>query len=1005
MSLRFAEPGFLLALALAPAGVWASLTLLQAMAPLRRWCVALTQTLWLALLALTLAGASTVRQSDRLAVIALVDVSASVRELAAAGRGEAPLERARRWLLEAARSAGPEDLLGVVVFDGAAAATIAPRRAATITAEDLAFDAQLRDGTNIAQAIRLARAMAPPDAALRLALVSDGVETAGDALRAAQEQAGAPVDVVPVLFRLEREALVEFVEAPSTARPGTPAPVRVGLRASGRASGWLRLFVDEQPVDLDPAAPGFARRVDFGPGLRVERAEATFDDSPAHRLVAVFEPDPGVDGSAANNRAETVVLTPGRGRALLIDGFAEVSGKASVEAQELARRLEDAGLAPRIVPPSQAPTGALALQRDDLIVLLNVAADELPARAHAQLAQAVEDLGTGLLVTGGPKALGAGAWKGSALEELLPVELDVPDEVVVPAAAIGFLIDASGSMASSVLGSSRSQQEIANESVAAAVEALSPRDIVGIWSFDMSVREVVAPGPLRDPQRTASRARSIAPGGGTNMYPALAKAGQAIAAQQAQTKHLIVLSDGQSVGSPAQGVEIARALREQGVTVTAIALGDRADVGAMRAIAQAGGGQFYEVVDPLVLPRVFIREIRIVRTPLVKTGSIAVRTIASTGSPLSGALLGAPPPLAGLTLSSRREASEALVPVVTEEGGFPVLAHWSAGLGRVAVFASTPGAWAGAWRSWSAWPLLWRQLTQLLARPEGASQRAELSLRFEDEQARLTLLVQDEAGQPLDGLVVEGALLTDDGRRAPVSLRQTGPGRYEGAAAAPGEGVVVAAVTPRRAGAPLGALVAAASRPLSPERRALRSNLDRLEAIARATGGRRLSLEDEAAARQLFVRTATAKAVAREPLWPLLLPLTLVAMLLDLANRRVAWDRFLPSGEELRLRSGAQRAARTTDRLAKRRQARRAHRASAPRELQQAMKDSRRGPAEQSSAAAQRSAQQGRTGEQERAMAQLLQERAQRKRQRRLAEGAPGGAAALGEDDQPSPAP
>ncbi|RMD62731.1 MAG: VWA domain-containing protein, partial [Planctomycetota bacterium] len=981
--------------------VWASLTLLQAMAPVRRVCVALTQTAWIALLSLTLAGASTVRQSDRLAVIALVDVSASVRELAAAAMGASPLERAKQWLLEAAAEAGPEDLLGVVAFDGAAVATLAPRRASSIVAEDLAFDVRLREGTNIAAAIRLARALAPVDAALRLVLISDGVETEGDALRAAQEQAGTPLDVAPIVYRLAKEAMVEFVEAPARARPGAPVPVRVGLRANSEVSGWLRLFVDEKPVNLDPETPSFARRVTFGPGLRVERAEVELSEDPAHRLVALFEPDEGLDTSPANNRAETVTLTPGKGRALIVDGFAGPGGQPSAEAKALAALLRKGGLDSRILPPAGAPSGVLRLQSYDLIALLNVAADELPSRWHRQLAQAVEDMGVGLLALGGPKSLGAGAWKGSALEPLLPVKLDVPDEVVAPAAAIGFLIDASGSMASSVLGSSRTQQEIANESVAAAIGALSPDDIVGVWTFDMAVHEVVPPGPLKNPQKAAQRARSIAPGGGTNLYPALREAGRAVAAQQAETKHLIVLSDGQSVGSAADGVKIARELRRQGVSVTAIALGDQADVRTLRSIADAGGGQFYEVVDPLTLPRIFVREIRIVRTPLVKTGRIPVHMASSTGSPLAAVLLeaGSPPPLAGLTLSSKRAASEAIVLVQTQEDGFPVLAHWSAGLGRTAVFASTPGAWAGQWRSWPGWEPLWTQLAQLIARPAGGVEGAELSLRFESDQALLTLLVQDADGRPVDGLVVDGAVLTDDNQRIPVALRQTGPGRYEGAAAAPGEGVVVAAITPKRAGRTMGAVVAAAARPLGRERRALQSNLARLEELARVTGGRRLSLNDPASAQGVFAREAAAQATARSPLWPTLLPWALVALVLDVANRRIAWDRFLPSGEELKKRSRRELAARssqaaaTTGRLSAMWRRSRRPRAQTPRELRQALgaAAAKRTAGAETEQRQEEKAQASKA--QERALADVLQEHAQRKRQRRRAqeEGTKGG--------------
>src|SRR6185295_18446737 len=91
-------------------------------------------------------------------------------------------------------------------------------------------------GTNIEQALTLAGAMIPPDAAGRIVLLTDGVQTAGSAEAAARALAsrsagrpgarkGIPVDVVPLNYRVEREVVLESVDSPPTAQAGATVPV------------------------------------------------------------------------------------------------------------------------------------------------------------------------------------------------------------------------------------------------------------------------------------------------------------------------------------------------------------------------------------------------------------------------------------------------------------------------------------------------------------------------------------------------------------------------------------------------------------------------------------------------------------------------------------------------------------------------------------------------------------------------------------------------------------
>lgn len=225
MGLRFESPLWLLAVLAALPLAWIGLRWFAAMSRVRRWSAVVARTLLTLLLAALLAGAAGTRPADRLAVVFVVDVSGSVRRYADAAGGPPLVERVRSAIDRLAAGRGPDDLLGVVVFDGSAAAVALPTRA-DVTGRSL--DVRLREGTDIASALRFAASLIPPDAAGRLVLVSDGVETSGSALAAAQELAARyasarggrgslPVDAVPVEYEVRGEVVVEHVDAPPAA--------------------------------------------------------------------------------------------------------------------------------------------------------------------------------------------------------------------------------------------------------------------------------------------------------------------------------------------------------------------------------------------------------------------------------------------------------------------------------------------------------------------------------------------------------------------------------------------------------------------------------------------------------------------------------------------------------------------------------------------------------------------------------------------------------------------
>jgi len=893
--LTFENPNWLwliaLGVPLALAGWW----WFTSMSRSRRISAVVLRAFLFALITVMLAGASMVRTSDRLAVIILVDVSDSVRRFADSvtdpqtGRSITTSERISRWIKQSSADRGPDDLVAVIAFDGASAAVLTPTSGEIDTIE---LGLRLAEGTDIQRAIELAEALVPPGAARRFVLISDGNETSGDARQAARELLArasgtpTPIDVVPIAYRVTGEIMIEAVDIPPQASAGATVSVRVVLVSTSAASGTLELLYEGDALDLNGPLRGTGRHVTLEPGRNVIVLPIELDDRTIHRFEPVFTPSAqSSDTIRENNRAETFTVTPGDGAVLIVQGSAAPSGSSAA----LAGVLERAGVNIRLAKPGDIEPDLLALQPYGLIVLNNVPAEDFPRSLHGLLADYVTDLGGGLVMVGGEDSFGAGGWHGTDLEPVLPVRLDLPEQIIRPSAAVLIVLDNSGSMAARVAGSFRTQQEIANEGAALAVETLDRTDLVGVITFNFDHVSVVPLARNADAKQSAERVRGIVSGGGTNIYPAMRAALAQLSAVEADVKHVILLSDGRSQGEPDTGVQIAERMSELGISCSTIAVGDGADHETLARIARAGRGQFYNVVNPSVLPRIFLREVRVVRKPLIRTGRF-VPVRAASGSVLDTALAAGVPPLYGLVLTQPLDDPKVSNVLMTTEGE-PVLSSWYIGRGQAVAFTSDASNWARDWIAWPGFETLWTTIVRTVARP-ATENTSELITQIVGSELLITYEALTREGEPMGAITVSGTVYAPDGSRREIRLRQSGPGVYTARVPARDKGNYVVALSPTEGTERLAPVIGGTSRAAGPEFVALSSNIQRLRSIAEITGGRTLSLDQPLDA-NLFDREGVEPGVAHLPLWETLLVWTLAVFLLDVGTRRIAWDRLL----------------------------------------------------------------------------------------------------------------
>ena len=563
-----------------------------------------------------------------------------------------------------------------------------------------------------------------------------------------------------------------------------------------------------------------------------------------------------------------------------------VVGGGSLPA-EVARALAGIGLSAQAagfadLPGRRSPYGSW-----EVVLLLDPGRGDLGFDQMEALEAQVQ-AGGGLLLAGGPNSFDAGAWQGSALERLSPLDLETPPRRERPPLALSFLIDRSASMGS-VEGRGRTSKiDLARDAVLLAAQTLLPGDRMGLLAFDAEALWLLEPAVLGTGRESAELEAALAgvgTAGGTNIGAALDLAlPTLLPAPDRPASHAILVTDGQDFASD-HGLMLARArtLREAGAALSTIALGADADRTLLADLAAAGGGRFYAAQDPSDLPRLAASEGKILSGGAEQRG--VFRAVPPPG-PWSAALAAVdvatlPPLQAYRSL----KAKEGLRPILQLAGGDPLLIVWPRGQGQVAAFSSSlDPKWTADWlSSEAAITLLSTMLRQVARAPEATLPQVRLRRTAEADLLHVSGLAH--AAQQETRVFVEGV-------RAPLRARPAGPGTL--VAELPGAAPGVRLGELRRAGHPSQPFAVAASSfpevlPGLPADRRL------LEQVASAGGGRVLTAAEAA-------KTLPQESAARP--WPLsrqLLGLAALLWLLDLfhllapeACRRLARELPLP---------------------------------------------------------------------------------------------------------------
>jgi len=611
--------------------------------------------------------------------------------------------------------------------------------------------------TDIGAALDQGLASSRDDLPTTIALISDGAANLGNPVPPLETARASGVSVLwwrPPTIARQPDAWIERLEAPRRVWQGTQVTLDLLLGADGSVDTELVLRDGGRTILRRPLRPD-------GPGRKTLALPIQLAGTGLHEITAELT---APDRVLENNRRLTLVEVKGPASVLMLTP----DPTASMVAQSL--RKGDwplAAMRPRDFTPA-------ALESHRVLVLEQVAVHDLPEADWQSISRAVREGGMGLVVLGGPATFGSGGYRYSTLEKLLPVLAEAPRSE--PPAAVLFAVDCSGSMAqATAVGASR--LALARAAVVGSARSLMPADQAGLLAFEAKARVVLPLAHRRNQAEAMESAWNLTPSGGTLLAPVLALGVQMLSAVPVQQRLLVLATDGRVADADQTGTMAAR-LAASGVTLVAIAIGEKADTGTLKRLTAASKGQLLWARDAAKLPVLMETAVQ-ARRSAVGHGPLAPHLVASL--PLGPDLSGPFPPIQYYQLTRPRPSARVYL---AASGGEPLLAAQLSGAGRVVALPAGLGPWASGWSRWGSWGRFLGGLIQWSAL-EFSDPALHLHVADRPESLVLDVEALDPAGNWSEQPSLPLRLTDPAGSLHLSAVELQAPGRYAEEIAAP----------------------------------------------------------------------------------------------------------------------------------------------------------------------------------------------------------------------------
>ena len=706
----------------------------------------------------------------------LVDVSTSME----------PHRKTLAQVVEKSMKTMPSDAwAGVILFDAKPTVAVPAgpnpdiqlaRKKIEGEATDIARTATAQEQeTNIAAAIRLALSSFPSDMARRICLVSDCNETEGNAIQEAYVAGQAGIDIVALQPKLQSkpDIAIDRISLAEEIHLNQAFNVHVSVTSSFEHStsesrkAEVRLYRNHVMV----ASNTF--NVKRGSELlefrqRIERGGRFVYEA---RLVTDLKQNPG------NDRTYAFLELNDLPRILVI-------ANESSEQLNLRRAFEGARVNLEVRPARGLPQSMLDLEEFVAVIIGNVPASDMTANQMKLLHDYVKEFGGSVIMTGGDKALSAGGYAGTLLEEMLPVLCSF-GEKETPTVALVMVVENSTSMHIHKHDFKGDKRDFARSVFYRAVDVLSDRDRIGALGF---ASELKSPKWFLTLQQVVDRPRikqiSIPFDGRSNLYRPMNTAYDRLMKVNATNKGIIIVTDGY-VDPGYDYAQLAMQFASGEVSISTVAVGSEANHKLLGEIARWGNGRYYPAEDVEEAAHVLEKEIEEFARAIVVERPVEALALKQSDL-FQGVDIDLSPTLFGYVRVKPKLASETLL--VTQKAKDPLLVTWPFGAGRTTVLATDArGKWSQLWiTDWSD------QFGQLFQNMVNWSSRSTPGIDYIPRvtvrgwELLLDVDALDERNKfvnnkpPVVGvypLGEKGQVFSEESR-VEIEMSQTGPGRY-----------------------------------------------------------------------------------------------------------------------------------------------------------------------------------------------------------------------------------
>ena len=531
--------------------------------------------------------------------------------------------------------------------------------------------------SNLSKGLLQALQLLEPSSQGKIVLISDGAQTDGD-FHTVQAQAmaqGVPIHTIYKGKQSKSDIRITKVQSPSQIKEGDQASIIINIESPVAQTSNLILYKDDIAV-----AQG-------AKDLRAGNNSVYFNDVPSGGGVHTYKvvAEVSSDDTPNNNVAEFGVLVQGKRRVLVL----------SLQDSVLTDLLNQSGILVTEAHPSSITLSRAKLSQFESIIVHNVPSTAFTESELQSIATAVEHSGLGLWMIGGEQSFGVGGYLHTPLEEVLPVNLEIRDDVRKMGIALGVSLDRSGSMSAPV-GPNLTKMNLANQGTAAALTLLNNMDSVYVAAVDTENHVVVPFQEVSDVQNLTTNILGIeSTGGGIFVGAALEAQHQALKDSTQKNRHVILFADAADAERDMDHKPIIQRMRADDITISVIALGqpNDSDAGFLAEVARLGGGSIYFSVHPKELPKLFSMDTMIATQAGYIVESTPTKALAGLTA-LGGSALKDFPTIEAYNISYPKGQTQLGVQTGTEDSS-PILVHGQYGLGKSVAYLGDIGGPAG----------------------------------------------------------------------------------------------------------------------------------------------------------------------------------------------------------------------------------------------------------------------------------------------------------------------